>query len=269
LFPPPGHQTFFVFITRGKNPNCSEFVAAWNGNYCTLQLPHVHESLATISCHHATLRFCAEPFERHGLGLADGHFVPSEFQSECSTACPCSLPNPHGKTKSLAGTFALSFPCAGSPKERRVLMKKRVLTAADAIDINPEEGGFAALDGFGATFMYFMLSNVVIGVSDPVAQPPHGASNVVIGVPPRCTTPVAQLPLSDDDDDEVGAVAHRFLPAPPNLGPTSPPMARPFITLTRSYPDMFSNVLGNSLFGGFVNDMERGGWEKMSSCWSD
>jgi hypothetical protein len=32
---------------------------------------------------------------------------------------------------------------------------------------------------------------------------------------------------------------------------------------------MFSDVLGSSLFGGFVNDMERGGWEKMSSCWSD
>jgi hypothetical protein len=193
LFPPFPFQTFYVFLTRGENPKCSEFVQTWKDDRCTLQLPYIHKSIATISCHHATLRYCGEQYERNGLGLADGHFDVANSNHPHSAglketpgfqSCPCGLPNPHGKTSSYSGTFALSFPHAGKDK---VLLSKRVPTAADAYKLDNLEGGFASLDGNGpVSFMYFMLSNVVIGISDPVAPPP----------PREPTIPHRQLQLS-------------------------------------------------------------------------
>jgi hypothetical protein len=251
LFPPFPFQTFYVFLTRGENPNCSEFVQTWKDDRCTLQLPYIHKSIATISCHHATLRFCGEPYERNGLGLADGHFdvansnhPPSAGLKETPGAqsCPCGLPNPHGKTSSYNGTFALSFPHAGKDK---VLLSKRVPTAADAFKLDDSEGGFASLDGNGPVrFMYFMLSNVVIGISDPVTPPP------------LCE---ATTPTNSCSSASPSSVRQFKSPPPPGFSPSRP----------RSLPHMFNNKLTSSLRGGTVSDMEQGGWEKMSSCWSD
>lgn len=252
LFPPFPFQTFYVFLTRGENPNCSEFVQTWNDDRCTLQLPYIHKSIATISCHHATLRFCGEQYERNGLGLADGHFdvansnhPPSAGLKETPgvQSCPCGLPNPHGKTSSYNGTFALSFPHAGKDK---VLLSKRVPTAADAFKLDDSEGGFASLDGYGPVrFMFFMLSNVVIGISDPVTPPPLR----------EATTPTT----SCSSGDSPANVRQFKSPPPPGFSPSRP----------RSLPHMFNNKLTSSLRGGSVSDMEQGGWEKMSSCWSD
>ena len=254
LFPPFPFQTFYVFLTRGENPNCSEFVQTWKDDRCTLQLPYIHKSIATISCHHATLRYCGEQYERNGLGLADGHFDVANSNHPHSAglketpgfqSCPCGLPNPHGKTSSYSGTFALSFPRVGKDK---VLLSKRVPTAADAFKLDNLEGGFASLDGNGPVrFMYFMLSNVVIGISDPVAPPP----------PREPTTPTASSSCPSESP-VLPADRRQFL-----LSRPSPP-PRP-----RSLPHMFNNKLSSSLRGGTVSDMEQGGWDKMSSCWSD
>lgn len=264
LFPPFPFQTFYVFFTRAQNPNCSEFVQTWKNDCCTLQLPCIHQSIATISCHHATLRFCGEPFECNGIGLADGHFdisnpmnlnltppaaapppPPTAIRTFSSPimleylldpeSCPCGLPNPHRKTSSYQGTFVLSFPHVGKDK---VLLRKRVPTAADAFRLDNSEGGFASLDANGASFRYFMLSNVVIGISDPVAPPP-----------PRDAT------LCAEHGQSV-------------LGPTSPLNNRSLLKLC-SEPHLFNNKLRSSLRGGTVSDMEQGDWQKMLSCWSD
>jgi hypothetical protein len=104
-------------------------------------------------------------------------------------------------------------------------------------------------------FMYFMLSNVVIGVSDPVAQlPPLTFFPTDDDEAPDTPTIFVTRVTDDDDDDELG------VPGPLEYSNSG----SDFVS-----PDKLSDVLSSSLFGGSVNDMELGGWAKMSSCWSD
>lgn len=236
LLPPQrANSSFFVYLTRGEDPDCRQFVQTWNGVRCTLQLPYIDISCPHISRHHATLLYNRERFELNGIGLCDGHFNDFEDhqQNTALVDCPCNLPNPQGKICSDQGTFVLAFPPAGNDSERRVLMRKPVHTAADTFKI-ASDGGFVMLDGPGASFMYLMLSNVVIGISDPVAPPP----------------------------------SDHFPPSPP---PSPTPCYPSSPSMPRRLPSMLSTTLHSqeSLGKGTVNEMELGGWEKMTSCWND
>ena len=113
---------------------------------CTLQLPYVDSTCITfISRHHATLRYNQNAREHNGIGLAEGHFNTCPQEADASVDCPCQLPNPHGKTCSSNGTLVFSYPPAG--KERRVIMRKRIRTAAE---------GFDGLGGFvESTVVYY------------------------------------------------------------------------------------------------------------------
>jgi hypothetical protein len=284
LLPPGGaNSSFFVYVTRGEDSNCRQFVQTWNGVRCTLQLPYIDISCPHISRHHATLLYKRDAFELNGIGLADGHF---DFQTthhedpEQKTArvdCPCNLPNPQGKICSDQGTFVLAFPPAGKDSERRVLMRKPVHTAADTFKI-ASDGGFVMLDGLGASFMYFMLGNVVIGISDPVVPPPDFIKKAhwSAGSPPPRIAQVGKFPppppspTPPSDFGDLGSP----LPcptAPSDFGPTSPAPYTPNDGGRRSFPSMLSTMLHSreSLGKGTVNEMEQGGWEKMASCWND
>jgi hypothetical protein len=261
LFPPLAAASFYVYITRAENPECREFVQTWKNDACTLQLPYIHSSLGHISQHHATLRYCGDLFEENGIGLADGHYNPcsgsvSSDRTALQLACPCGLPNPHGKTCSENGTLVLSYPPAGQDKERRVIMTKRVLTATDAHEEYGRSGGFVTLDGSRSSFMYFMLSNVVIGISHPVTK-------------------------IEQDAAELEPMESLSSPPPsPNQSLSSPPPS-PIESLSSPAPSLASGppqkhrvralnaVLEHSLNDGTVNGMGKGGWEKMSSCWND
>jgi hypothetical protein len=273
LFPPSSAESFYVYITRGENPECREFVQTWKDDSCTLQLPYIHRTFATLSRHHATLHYCGDLFKKNGIGLADGHFnprsafVPSD-QSELGIVCPCGLPNPHGKTCSEDGTSVLSYPPAGQDKERRVIMTKRVLTATDAHKKNLHSGGFVTLDGSSASFMYFVLSNVVLGISNPMTTIEQGAARMLHRGDSLPTSPptLSSCPQVSASDSSV-------LP-PKYEGPTSPPNTRNLSSsspnVSRSHdPDALNATLEHSLNDGTVNGMEQGGWEKISTCWKD
>jgi hypothetical protein len=255
LFPPPTAASFYVYITRGENPECREFVQTWKNDACTLQLPYIHRSLGLISRHHATLRYCGDLFEENGIGLADGHYNPcsgsvSSGHTALQLRCPCHLPNPHGKTCSEKGTFVLSYPPAGQDKERRVIMTKRVLTATVAHEEYGRTGGFVTLDGSRSPgFMYFMLSNVVIGISDPVTKIEQDAANLEPKI-------LHMESLSSPPPSPIESLS-----SPPPSPPSAPPQKPRVLALNAT--------LEHSLNDGTVNGMEKGGWEKMSSCWND
>jgi len=262
---PPGQcdSSFWVYITRSDNPECREFEQTWSGNCCTLQLPYVDSKCwPYISRHHATLRYTRNAWERSGIGLADGHFnfcpqeVPPSLSRVSSGDCPCQLLNPDGKTCSVNGTFVLSCPPAG--KESRVIMRKRIFTAAEVFEIN-RDGGFVALDssllpGGGTSFMYFMLGHVVIGISDSVT-----------------TCPQLQ-PLE----------IYQASPAPKFAESMSPPafntkkltnqgkiLRIESLPSEESLAGLQCALSSISLGDGTVNGMEQEGWEKMISCWSN
>jgi len=314
LLPPDGtNSSFYVYLTRGEDSNCNVFVKTWTGNRCTLQLPYIDISYPYISRHHATLLYNRSAFERNGIGLADGHFkFPEQGRqvaqpTSAAVECPCSSPNPHGKTCSDNGTFVLSYSCPPAGKERPLIMRKRIPTAAKVFE-ESGDGGFAALDGAGASFMYFMLSNVVIGVSDPSAPSPAAMQQIESVDPSKSILRFLhhedhdhdhddELPLSPsplppnldndhDDDNNVDGDGDNFpassAPAPDPASPftalaPSPasPRRRKFVSADSPqkplyYPWMLSSMfMLCSVRGGTVEGMEQGGWEKVAACWND
>jgi hypothetical protein len=276
LFPPSQcDSSFVVYITRGDNPDCKDFVQTWKDNRCTLQLPYIDIKCGPhISRHHATLYYNRNQWEPNGIGLADGHFDFQKLSCQLGQPqeCPCGFPNPDGKSFSVNGTFVLSFP---RDDESGVVMRKSILTAPEAYKLGVEGqsefiGGFASLDGFADSFMYFMISSAVIGISDPVT-----AKAVY-------TNPFQFLWKGSQSSDATKAhpklanpEATKKRPPPPcDYSPIdersyfqqSPPMKK------QSDPDTricrLGNMLQRSLHDGSSAEMVgKGNWEKISQNW--